>query len=415
MIKKNKIGLMAAWIYVFLIFVTSDNLMLFVASGILALGFLICCTSHNKIRIKGNAYFYVQLLFVAYCIFQILVDIAVLKNVSWSASRRLIINCIDELMLFNILVRQEKIEDIFKALIYPFTAGIILIMFLQLRAGALFSARLTSGLEEGRGYKFLGLTINAGVATMIGHCALCLFAFCLIYFYNSKKKKYLLFATAGLMGTLLSSSRKAIVIAVILIIIIPLLSSYNKNKLMKILRAILIVIIGYILVMRVPALYNIVGVRLERMFTVISTGEAVDNSINIRANLRVMARDAFIQRPLVGWGVNSFKQLFNNGWIYSHSNYLELLVGTGVIGTTIFLSKYVYIFRKSIRLIRLDETGRFCGECLVLWFLMVWIMEYWQVAYYNERTIIHYIFGLAIIEWINRNHRKNISEKDGIV
>lgn len=415
MIKKNKIGLMATWIYVFLVFVTSDSLMFFVASAILGIGFILCSRSHNSIIIKGNAYFYIQLFFIGYCLFQIIFRIAVVSDVSWSMSKRLIVNCIDELMLFNILIRQDDIEDIFKALIYPFTAGIILIIFLQIKAGMLFAYRLTTVLEEGKSYKFLGLTINAGVATMIGHCAVCIFAFSLIYFYANKKKKYLLFTIIGALGVLLSSSRKALAVVVVLMFVIPQFYKYNKKKIQRLIVTLAGVFICYILIMNVPLFYNIIGIRIERMFTVMSTGENVDYSINVRSNLKNMAWEAFLQRPIVGWGINSFKTVFNNGWIYSHCNYIELLVGTGLIGTVIFLSKYVYIFRRCFTLTKLKSSGKYYGKCLAVWFLMVWVMEYWQVAYFNERMIIHYIFGLAIIEWINRNHKKNISEKDGIL
>lgn len=411
MVRKKQIGLVSAWIYVFLVFVTSDNLMLFVASAILAVGFLLCCSSHNKIRVKGNAYFYIQLLFVGYCLFQMIVGIAVLKNVSWSASIRLIINCIDELMLFNILIRQEDIEDIFKSLIYPFAAGILLIIYLQIRSGSIFAYRLTTGAEDGTSYKFLGLTINAGVATMIGHCAVCMFAFCLIYYYATKQKKYALLSIIAAVGLVLSSSRKALAVAVALLIIVPEFREHNKKKLQQLFGAVLIIVIGYIIVMRVPVLYNMVGVRIERMFTVMRTGESVDYSMNVRSNLRTIAWNAFLQRPVEGWGVNSFKNLFNDGWIYSHCNYLELLVGTGIIGTIIFLSKYVYLFRKCTRISKMDVVEKFYCKCLAVWLLMVWVMEYWQVAYYNERMIVHYVFVLSILEWINKNELQNVTRK----
>lgn len=397
-------GMIATWIYVFLVFVTSDSFMLLVASAILFVGFLMSNRKKNKLLLKGNTYFYVELIFIVYCLFQITVGIAVLKDVSWSTTQRLLLNCIDELLLFNILIRFDDIEDIYKSLIFPYVTGCILIMYLRLRSGSLFLNRLTTGMEEGASYKFLGLTINAGAATIIGHCAVCAFAFCIIYYFGSRKKKYLIFASIASLGLVLSSSRKALMVAVALIVIIPEFREHNSKKLQRIIGSITLIIVGVVLILRIPALYDLVGIRLERMFIVLRTGQSVDYSMNVRSNLSVIAWDAFMLRPIEGWGVNSFKQLFNDGWIYSHSNYLELLVGTGVIGTIVFLSKYVYILRRVILCMKTkNEVNKFYCKSLLIWLIMVWVMEYWQVSYYNERMIVHFIFVLALLEKMKKD------------
>lgn len=120
MINKKHIGWLAACIYTFLVFVTSDDFMLFVATTFLVIGFFVCCSTNNKLAISSDKYFYIQIALITYGFLQIVLEIAVLKNVSFSAIRRLTINCIDEFLLYNILIRQDRLEKIINAIVYPF-------------------------------------------------------------------------------------------------------------------------------------------------------------------------------------------------------------------------------------------------------------------------------------------------------
>lgn len=163
--------------------------------------------------------------------------------------------------------------------------------------------------------------------------------------------------------------------------------------------------------MKVPVFYDMLGSRIERMLQVYLSGElSADNSMNLRSNLRSMAFDAFLQRPIEGWGANAFRQYFNNGGVYSHCNYLEILVGFGLIGTIIFISKYILLLKKAVKLITsIDPIVKYYGKCFIIWLCSVWLMEYWQVAYYNERMIVHYIYVLVIIKWLNTHQKQGVS------
>ena len=411
MINKKHIGWLAACIYTFLVFVTSDDFMLFVATTFLVIGFFVCCSTNNKLAISSDKYFYIQIALITYGFLQIVLEIAVLKNVSFSAIRRLTINCIDEFLLYNILIRQDRLEKIINAIVYPFVAGILLITFLQLRGGSLFSFRLTTDADRGVSYQFLGLNINAGVATMIGHCAVCAFAFAIIYYYHNKNKKYLFLTLISLAGIILSATRKALGVSLLLFILVPECQNFNMKRIGVIVRVLVIGLACYILLMKVPVFYDMLGSRIERMLQVYLSGElSADNSMNLRSNLRSMAFDAFLQRPIEGWGANAFRQYFNNGGVYSHCNYLEILVGFGLIGTIIFISKYILLLKKAVKLITsIDPIVKYYGKCFIIWLCSVWLMEYWQVAYYNERMIVHYIYVLVIIKWLNTHQKQGVS------
>jgi len=71
--------------------------------------------------------------------------------------------------------------------------------------------------------------------------------------------------------------------------------------------------------------------------------ETGEGSFNERALFRKWAMSMFTQRPVFGWGINSFKAYLKNINYYNlynhcHNTYLELLSGLGVIGFTIYFS-----------------------------------------------------------------------------
>jgi O-antigen ligase len=74
-------------------------------------------------------------------------------------------------------------------------------------------------------------------------------------------------------------------------------------------------------------------------------GGTVETSFNERVLFRRMAVDMFTQRPVFGWGINSFKAHLGNinyfKLSYScHNNYLEILMCLGVVGFLIYYSMY---------------------------------------------------------------------------
>ncbi|GAB0148179.1 MULTISPECIES: O-antigen ligase family protein [Marichromatium] len=86
----------------------------------------------------------------------------------------------------------------------------------------------------------------------------------------------------------------------------------------------------------------------ERQATL--TASDTDRSINRRASYLVVAGDAFEQRPLIGHGPGTFRELYaKTDWAqrfdregatnrrFAHNTYLEVVVGTGVLGLICFL------------------------------------------------------------------------------
>ena len=88
-----------------------------------------------------------------------------------------------------------------------------------------------------------------------------------------------------------------------------------------------------------------------------------DSSLQRRTAYLYVARDAFMQNPLFGTGPDTFYQIFADTNFarldkstgrplgrYAHNTYVEVLVGTGVIGLTLFLFVIILALNKFSRM-----------------------------------------------------------------
>src|SRR5699024_1009444 len=178
-------------------------------------------------------------------------------------------------------------------------------------------------------------------------------SFVLIFKENNILKKYMLFLLVLLFGTvsLLTGSKKALFILIFSVAFFYTIYS-KSNKLTKIIAIALYVFLFYYMIMNVPMLYEALGSRVDE-FILTSTGQStLDKSSQIRFSLVQYGVEIFKDRPLLGHGINNFRPLYGHltGWYtYSHNNYIEMLVGLGIIGTIIYYSMYIYILVKTFK------------------------------------------------------------------
>lgn len=124
------------------------------------------------------------------------------------------------------------------------------------------------------------------------------------------------------------------------------------------------------------AVILIAGVSLpqsfwERQATLFSGDQ--DSSLSRRASYLEVARDAIVQRPLLGHGPGTFRDLYAlTDWAqrfhrkgstkrrYAHNTYVEVLVGTGLLGAAFYFALLGVALRNFVRtrqrLVALDDT-----------------------------------------------------------
>ena len=146
-----------------------------------------------------------------------------------------------------------------------------------------------------------------------------------------------------LLFSVLSGYRKSLLIFFSALIIYYIRSS-KSNKIRNITIAILGVSIVVYAIFNIPFLYEHIGYRFEGALDML-TGTGGDRSSQIRRDMLEIGLQAFKQKPFLGHGLNGFSIVYGNltsAQVYSHNNYIEILVNTGIIG---FLLYYGYIVR----------------------------------------------------------------------
>jgi O-antigen ligase len=114
------------------------------------------------------------------------------------------------------------------------------------------------------------------------------------------------------------------------------------------------------MVFNVPFLREVIGERLEIMIDSFITFDVDSKSSsggsasdNIRLFMLFEGWQWFLEKPLIGYGVGNFQEMFGeiNGGkeLYAHNNYIELLVDTGIIGALMYYWLYVLIIWKSMK------------------------------------------------------------------
>ena len=199
------------------------------------------------------------------------------------------------------------------------------------------------------------------------------------------------------LAILLSGSKKAALIAVALF----LWKGIRKNKLSSSIKGIVVAaffagLIIY-LVMTIPALYEIIGVRFESMFDYIRGGEG-DASTHTRDVLFDQGMEIFYNHPMFGVGINNFRA-FNNSILYTHNDYVELLSGVGLVGIIIAYLPKLYILKRAVFELKGDKRQ------YIFLVILYFIAGLGTVSYYKREDWVILIVVLAILD-IERLNKK---------
>ena len=109
---------------------------------------------------------------------------------------------------------------------------------------------------------------------------------------------------------------------------------------------------------------------------------------------------------------NSFSILFGNitGWYtYSHNNFIELLVNTGVIGLLLYYSLTFYIL-KSLWKSAL-RNGDTLAQILFLYTFISFILDYAMVSYVNIPTIFRLMYTAGYCQIVNRGEAEKVGRE----
>ena len=309
-------------------------------------------------------------LFVSFVLLNIAtghaIDIELAKNMAIT----LILNVV---FIFSFLLFCSGIGSIFTVLklyrnaVVFFCAIILLLGFSSIGAGSRLSV----------------LSQNANDISIMAANSLIITA----YYYFAKKNRGLFSIVVPflilLITIVLTGSRTGLVLSVIGIFVLLILSKKTKAIIYVVVFGIVIVGIVYIS-QNNQTLYNIFGSRIEAMFLKLKGETVTDQSLNTRTKLIEMAWEKSQDSLFWGHGINCFKAVSGVTRYYAHSNYLELLFGTGWTGVIIYYFPYAMFFFFAIKNIKKDNL-------LILPFSLLCgflVCEYFCETYYIRSQLL---------------------------
>ncbi len=218
----------------------------------------------------------------------------------------------------------------------------------------------------------------------------------LLYFViNKKKYSYLLVISMMITVIAASGSKKALFIIPLAILIILI----QKNGLKKLYKTFIGITIFAVLCSLAIRLQMFSGLR-ERIsgFFMQLQGTNVDSSTELRYYMIKYGLIWFGEHPLLGIGIDNYKYLSVNLfgiYRYSHNNYIELLVGTGIVGSTAFYSIYLFLINK---LLKLRECRNAIAQILLLVLILQLFCDIASVSYLYKSTYIYLIMAFACVD-----------------
>ena len=195
-----------------------------------------------------------------------------------------------------------------------------------------------------------------------------------------------------------SGSRKAMVDMVFGCIAIYFLLNQEKRFARRILGILagIVLIIVFLYIVYSFQLFAGVNQRIQYMINMIVGSGEVDHSALMRQSLFEIGMQQFHKTPLFGMGIDNTRFLsraYLNYDYYLHNNYVELLAGSGLIGTFLFYIIYAYALITMFRYRKNKDKTFYIIFVLIVTQL---ILDYGSVSYYAKETymnmIVFYIY-----------------------
>ncbi|MBQ8426734.1 MAG: O-antigen ligase family protein [Clostridia bacterium] len=143
----------------------------------------------------------------------------------------------------------------------------------------------------------------------------------------------------------------------------------NPSKMLRnFLIAVLIVSLALYLVMNVDSFYKVLGHRLEGLFSLFKGDGEIDSSANIRDVFIQNGKEWFLDKPILGFGLNAYKTLnviATGRYTYAHNNFIELAVDLGLVGLILYYGAYLYLIVKLFKSFKNNHLIAFLLSALI--------------------------------------------------
>ncbi len=154
--------------------------------------------------------------------------------------------------------------------------------------------------------------------------------------------------------------------------------------------------------------------RIQRIITAIEKDDMSRAGGSERGRLQLYAKgfEVVQNNPGFGVGLDNFRVLSGGGFgvkvgTYSHSNIIELIAGTGIIGFLLYYAMYVMIAMRLFRLrkCKLTDNDRFHYLLIVTMFTVYVIYDFAMVSYYEKVSWLFLATYIAAVHMLENKER----------
>lgn len=339
---------------------------------------IIYCWKEKEILkklIKLSAFWWLTLVFIMYEIYGLFFK--TYTEFNWDYILFLYLTIISAVLLLM------KEKDISSTIVnVSVISSLMSIIYVCIREG---SSLLSGNIR-------IGVSASGNVITFATY--LCLLSIPVLYeaFYSKKRKSiYIIIYCIQLLFMLLTGSKKVLIVALISVVVFSIYKyRLDFRKYIIILISILLISIA---VIKIPFLRDIIGARTidflaELGFNVESHTES--RSTMLRESMYKEAPIMFKDNPIFGGGWGYFAAHSITG-LYSHCNYIEILITFGIIGFLLYYVEYVIIF---IKLLNKKYDGN-----KILWIVLlisIFVSDLTSITFYLIPICYIMLFGANI-------------------
>jgi len=236
-------------------------------------------------------------------------------------------------------------NDLFRILQLFYIACVILLFFFIsfVNLSSIGDERLSVGEDYSHDWNINSVAMEFAIAIYVG--------FYLFWKANKKNLRFfwLIVSFAMLFVIIITGSRKGFGFLIIPLVVF---SFYELKGHFYYAVGLIAVGIAFIYaMMNISYLYDLMGWRLLETIDIVS-GTSDHTQDNSRVLLIQAGWEWFLEKPILGYGMNCFRVLSNNhilfggkNW-YAHNNYIEIMVGGGIIGVFAYYSYLVPVIKR---------------------------------------------------------------------
>lgn len=359
-------------------------------------GVVFACTMLKKFSFPFCGYVYSYILFTIYSFVMIRLGLSIDPSVSLTMVKTLCINILFLICLVSYFKYLNEIDEILKI----FKIALTIFVFISFFGG------IGSVLAGGRLTVFRAETNT--VADMAAYLCIILLYEILVRKQKSVTVKFVLLISALLM--IMTGTRSALVI---LFVGAYILYCFQKPRqfVVRSFFILCVLILGIYALMNITTLYNLIGYRIETILSFLNGQEITESSFNTRNLYTKLAYSYFIEKPMTGYGLDTFKTLKGSYGVYSHSNYLELLFSLGIPGLALYYSSFVFLIKNVIKTYGIYKNKSILVLAIVIPFL---VCEYIGITYYSRVFLAIICLSFSIFHFciVETNSNEDLANKD---